>query len=190
MGSYGLLPDGVHGALTLADFPGFPLAQLSAYGLSGGEIVASQNPVWTPVIAAGQKISAQENFESHAVFVGGNRSSADTQTVFDGPWQNITNGFFGFKFLISGEVHYGWGRISTHDNCYDAPPHIMAVLTGYAYETIPGRRILAGQTVGADDQQATNAEPSTLGFLALGAAGLPRLRRGEHKLGSGQAHAG
>ena len=29
-----------------------------------------------------------------------------------GPWANVTNRYLGFKFLIHGQVHYGWARVS------------------------------------------------------------------------------
>ena len=60
-----------------------------------------------------------------------------------------------------------------------------AILTGYAYETIPGRAIIAGKTKGRDDAEPTASlnkripEPATLGALALGAPGLAIWRREE-----------
>jgi hypothetical protein len=60
-----------------------------------------------------------------------------------------------------------------------------ATVTGYAYETIPGKAIVAGATKGPDDAEPTAAlsshtpEPVTLGALALGAPGLSIWRRTE-----------
>ena len=42
---------------------------------------------------------------------------------------------------------------------------IAATLTGYAYETIPNKPIIAGKTNGPD---VITVEPTTLGSLALG----------------------
>jgi hypothetical protein len=62
----------------------------------------------------------------------------------------------------------------------------MATLTGYAYETIAGKAIKAGQTKSPDDTsiEASNAslnaptpQAATLGMLALGAPALSIWRR-------------
>jgi len=49
-----------------------------------------------------------------------------------------------------------------------------AIITGYAYETVPDRPIVSGQTTGTysgDDLNASASSPATdLGTLALGAA--------------------
>jgi hypothetical protein len=62
-------------------------------------------------------------------------------------------------------------------------------LTGYAYETSPGKGIVAGQTKGMDDSNIEqpdavlttpipdSPQPATLGALAMGAPGLPIWRR-------------
>jgi hypothetical protein len=62
---------------------------------------------------------------------------------------------------------------------------LHAVLTGYAYETIPGKAIVAGQTKGTDDISEgpdaalipNSPQPAVLGALALGAPGLSIWRR-------------
>ena len=52
-----------------------------------------------------------------------------------GPWVNVTNRYLGVQFLISGETHYGWVRITTKGG---------PVITGYAYETTPDTSIEDG----------------------------------------------
>jgi hypothetical protein len=66
---------------------------------------------------------------------------------------------------------------------------ISGTLTGYAYETIPGKGIVAGQTEGMDDRNIErpdaalttpvpdSLQPTTLGALAMGALGLSIWRR-------------
>jgi len=77
------------------------------------------------------------------------------------------------KFLINGEVHYGWARLSISYN--------IMQLTGYAYETVANEAIVAGQTSGPDKASSTDpgspASSATLGWLAQGAAGLVAWRR-------------
>jgi hypothetical protein len=53
---------------------------------------------------------------------------------------------------------------------------IQATLTGYAYETIPNKRIIAGQTKGNDGM---TLRPASLGSLAAGASATQASRSGE-----------
>jgi len=91
--------------------------------------------------------------------------------------KGIKNRYLGVKFQIQGRFHFGWARITvtTTSNSF------TATLTGYAYETIPGKGIIAGKTKGVeeiDDQRiastlsALQQQPATLGVLAFGARGL------------------
>jgi hypothetical protein len=98
----------------------------------------------------------------------------------DGPWKHAGNRYLGLKFIINGEVHYGWARLSV--GCKYLV--VRAKLTGYAYETIPNKPIIAGQTKGADEDNADSeilhpsaSQPATLGALALGSQGLSAWRR-------------
>jgi hypothetical protein len=50
-----------------------------------------------------------------------------------GPWRNVRGRYLGLKFYIGKELHYGWARL----NVTVAYPLVTALLTGYAYETIP-----------------------------------------------------
>jgi hypothetical protein len=78
-----------------------------------------------------------------------------------GPWRNVTNRYLGLKFQIKGKTHYGWARL----NVTGGFGSIVATLTGYAYETVANKAIIAGKTNGPD---VITAEPATLGRLALG----------------------
>ena len=98
-----------------------------------------------------------------------------------GSWQHVTQAYLGLKFVIKGETHFGWARVRV--SASHAP--FTATLTGYVYETIPGKAILAGATKEPDSAEPTAAlsshtpEPTTLGALALGAPGLSIWRRKE-----------
>jgi hypothetical protein len=78
-----------------------------------------------------------------------------------GPWRNVTNRYLGLKFQIKGKTHYGWARL----NVTGGFGTIVATLTGYAYETVPNKPIIAGKTKGPN---VITEEPATLGRLALG----------------------
>jgi hypothetical protein len=95
------------------------------------------------------------------------------------------------KFSIHGKTHYGWARFEEHFGKGN-PPGISVLLNGYAYETIPDKPIIAGQTKGTEDsdfkqsnptsQTLPTPEPATLGALAMGAPGLSIWRRKESSL--------
>jgi hypothetical protein len=104
----------------------------------------------------------------------------------EGLWGNQTNRYLGLKFMIKGKAHYGWARLTV--SCSNTT--VTATLTGYAYETIPNKPIIAGKTKGPDDdsnveqpQAAVFASPApelaTLALLAQGASGLEAWRRKE-----------
>ena len=98
-----------------------------------------------------------------------------------GRWKNADDRYLGVKFSIKGNIHYGWVRLSV-----SRPSRIDAVITGYAYETIPGKAIIAGRTKGLSDgvEQSDAAVPvvatpqsATLGLRALGSNGWSIWRR-------------
>jgi hypothetical protein len=109
----------------------------------------------------------------------------DGFSVYVGQWLNVKNRYLGLKFHISGKTHFGWARLSVVSTKISIT---SATLTGYAFETIPGKPIIAGQTKGSDDPsvEESNAmpgkpisEPAALGALAMGAPGLSIWRREE-----------
>ncbi|MGA8432765.1 MAG: hypothetical protein WB729_23265 [Candidatus Sulfotelmatobacter sp.] len=101
-----------------------------------------------------------------------------------GPWANVTNRYLGFKFLINGQTHYGWARVTVSNEIRNV------VLTGYAYETTPNTNIIEGHTFGPEKADAIAPvellapapEPSTLGMLARGADALSIWRRDDEIL--------
>ncbi|HWY59780.1 MAG TPA: hypothetical protein VNZ03_35280 [Terriglobales bacterium] len=112
------------------------------------------------------------------------------QIYGQGPWTGDKQAYLGLKFNIHGKTHYGWARLRVIAQVDPALmyPLITATLTGYAYETIPGKAIVAGQTKGPDgsDVEQPDAtltlrthEPATLGMLAVGEPGLSIWRREE-----------
>jgi|HubBroStandDraft_6_1064221.scaffolds.fasta_scaffold142846_2 hypothetical protein len=101
-------------------------------------------------------------------------------------WCNATNRYLGLEFHVHGKLHYGWARLSVVE--IKGKGEVTATLTGYAYETIPGKPIIAGRTKGPDEDRndleptsltAPTWKPATLGALALGAAGLTIWRHKE-----------
>jgi hypothetical protein len=127
----------------------------------------SGNQIWgaassASALKAGVRVGRRGPFSSfHRVMV-----HATASHRFNGPWANggkgVKNRYLGLKFLVKGEVHYGWARLNV--SCHRQGPPIVGTLTGYAYETIPNKPIIAGQEHGKDE--------ATLGRLAQGAPGV------------------
>jgi hypothetical protein len=110
-------------------------------------------------------------------------------------WRNASERYLGLHFAISEQAHFGWARLTVHDN----GDHVEVHLTAYAYESVPNQRIKAGQM--SDDDATARPEstrpsrpiPSSfapkpasrpaqfapLGVLALGSDAIPLWRREE-----------
>jgi hypothetical protein len=111
-----------------------------------------------------------------------------------GQWLNATNRYLGLRFQIKGKIHYGWARLNVHLT----GGIIKALLTGYAYETIPNKPIIAGKTKAADEVSSVDqanaatfsapaAKPAALGVLAMGSPGLSIWRRDEQPTSAHQS---
>jgi len=104
-----------------------------------------------------------------------------------GQWANVKNRYLGITFAIHGKTHYGWARLSVEVS--RKPFKATAILTGYAYETIPGKPIIAGKMEGPEENSLDEANPSSLnepmlqpaslGLLAMGSPALSIWRREE-----------
>jgi hypothetical protein len=118
-------------------------------------------------------------------FLGKLMAASGTEYGTGGQWLDATNRFLGLKFTVAGQVHFGWARFSVQSG----NGRITAVLSGYAYETVVGKPILAGQTKGADEAALSGTEGiatppadssqqrASLGLLAQGASGLVAWRK-------------
>lgn len=111
-------------------------------------------------------------------FVGKLMAASGTEYGSGGNWFNVTNRYLGFKLTVNGESHYGWARL----NVAAGTGKIQAVLTGYAYETVANKPIIAGKTKGPEAEAASSpanvpAAQPMLGMLAMGAQALTLWRR-------------
>lgn len=124
--------------------------------------------------SAGKHLMATTNYGCSSTCGGGS----------GGPWKEARHRYVGLKFVINGKIHYGWARLTVDA---DWGKRIQARLTGYAYETIPNKPIIAGKTKGQEkidegpDATLTipTPEPGSLAVLAMGAPGLAVWRREE-----------
>jgi hypothetical protein len=153
-------------------------------GTNAIRTIDSKGRKYAAALRYGQKIQRGEQFATAGRVILG-YSNPGNSTNWRGPWVNAGQGvkhrYLGLKFKIKGHVHFGWARITVKTT----PFGFTATLTGYAYETIPGKGIVAGQTKGSEDVEQSTAPPVTqtpdppLGALAMGAPGLSIWRRKE-----------
>ena len=85
-----------------------------------------------------------------------------------GPFANVHNRFLGIVFDIDDQPHYGWVRLSVKAYINQHKPHIDVTLLGYAYETVPGQSLRAGQIDSEVGMLEPIAQAGTLGMLAMG----------------------
>jgi hypothetical protein len=135
-------------------------------------IVQTQGPgIFARALRSGMPIGPRQRFRQGHFDVMGSVVRSGTSTRWAGPWANggegVKNHYLGLKFSIDGQTHYGWARLSVtaSSNGFES-----VSLTGYAYETIPKKPIIAGRTKGADD--VSSVQPSSLGHLAIGASAI------------------
>lgn len=114
-----------------------------------------------------------------AIFSGNLMAVSGTEFGSGGPWTDARDRYLGLQFSIGNSTHYGWARLNVLANGHGK---ITAQITGYAYETIANRPILAGQT--QENSAGSNASlsypenaPPTIGMLALGSVAMPLWRR-------------
>jgi hypothetical protein len=125
-------------------------------------------------LRAGAPIGPRGHFSVRFPFMAAEHFSRFGSQYSDlGPWagkgKGVTDRYLGLKFVAGGEVHYGWARLSVtlgHHRQFD---DVSGTLTGYAYETVPNKPIIAGQIAGQiTGPDVIAVQPETLGGLALG----------------------
>jgi hypothetical protein len=124
---------------------------------------------YASALRAGVRVGAS------GAFSAGSRSMAygrdDVGSYYcEGKWNNVARRYLGLKFTFGGNTHFGWARLNVSCNLYK----VNALLTGYAYETVPNQPIITGKTHGPD---VVTVSPSALGELAQGASAIQAWRR-------------
>jgi MYXO-CTERM domain-containing protein len=130
--------------------------EFAVYGIVSAAVRGSEISAITYVakLSFGQAIST-------GLFSYGNRGNMAYG------WHDRGTGYVGFRFNNGAGIQYGWARVTM-----SGEPDNAFIVRGYAYAD-PGEPIRAGQR--SSDEQAPNQ--SSLGWLALGAAGLLAWRR-------------
>jgi hypothetical protein len=127
-------------------------------------------------LRAGVRIGPAGQFSFRANVMGGwfvYGYNGRYSSGYFGLWANggkgVQNRYLGLKFVVKGKVHFGWARLTVSTSEHK----ILGKLTGYAYETVPGKAIIAGKTKGPD---VATVSPASLGHLAAGASAIPAWR--------------
>ncbi len=167
------------------DFCFFELRQYPAGGNSAVGYTVGSGQFLGSDLKPGARIGPRSAFKkgTAALVVARSNVYTSNKTMVYGPWANVKDRYLGLKFQIKGKTHFGWARL----NVKVSKTTITATLTGYAYETVPNKPIIAGKTKGTDDASVeSNAslkvpapQPATLGLMALGSPGLSIWRREE-----------
>lgn len=134
----------------------------------------------------GVPVGGGEKFLTGTYNVMANSFGYGNYSASRGPWASVRGRYLGLKFVIHGEIHYGWARLNVDMKKLTSGG---VVITGYAYETEPNTTIIEGHVSGASASMAPSvnpltpsAKPETLGVLARGAGGLVIRRREESGL--------
>lgn len=127
------------------------------------------------------KFQAGHEFMGKEAFMAGSTSYSLYRSA--GPWRQTTRRFLGLKFIIQGQIHYGWARLSVTAT----GSGMFGAISGYAYETEPDKPIRTGQENGVTKKESSDVDSngiaspdvsatvSTRGSLGVLAGGAPAL---------------
>jgi hypothetical protein len=169
------VPDFALSVDSFADTSGSGSAWVAG-GYQQGNSVVLRNGSYVAALRAGVRVGgARPPLKFGGGGVMANRDSVcsingQCTTTFKGPWANggkgVKNRYLGLKFQIKGKTHYGWARLNLGRDVFG---RLSGLLTGYAYETIPNKPIVAGKIKGPDVIiLPADIKAGTLGHLALG----------------------
>jgi hypothetical protein len=138
----------------------------------GNAVIETNNGRFASALSFGKKVDGNGKFAAISVLTMAASYTGIRGSYRFGPWLNVTNRYLGLRFVIKGKTHYGWARLNVNCSGFKC----RGLLTGYAYETIPGKGIVTGKTKGSD---VVTVQPASLGHLAAGASGIPEWRSGK-----------
>lgn len=138
----------------------FPVASNGVIGFKVGS-----KGGWAAALKPGARIGSKREFPGELMAWAA--TTGDGEPDYFGSWLNVKNRYLGLRFTIKGKTHYGWARLTVKAGVRT----IAATVTGYAYETIPNKPIVAGKTRGND---VTTVQSGSLGHLARGAVAVSK----------------
>ncbi len=144
-------------------------SDLAVVGVERNGVVGNRSTHYlAKPLRAGAKIGTKNDFYGERMALNQHTSHGGHETT-SGFWLNggkgVKNRYLGLRFTINDKTHYGWARLNVSFSSHI----ITGTLTGYAYETVPNKPIIAGKTKGPD---VVTLQPATLGHLAQGAPAI------------------
>jgi hypothetical protein len=140
---------------------------------TGGGVRMGGYTLFAAALSGGAKIGQLDPFVPGSAVMANWTNSGG---YYFGSWVSAKGMYLGIRFAIDGETHYGWARLSATYS--PRRKDIVALLTGYAYETEPNGGIRAGDkgqggsaaqpTTPLTRPAETDPQKLTLGALALG----------------------
>jgi len=151
-----------------------------------GARITGNRHVTAAALSEGLQVGSNANFRSYPQGIDmAYRGHNSISGAASGNWLKVETAFLGLKFVIGGQVHYGWALVKL-----TGPGQFLSgSIFGYAYETVPNQPIITGKTHGTKDETEGTGEVSpasidphhnkaSLGLLATGAEGLRFWRTG------------
>jgi hypothetical protein len=154
-------------------------------GATKGDGVIAGGDFYAKALALprGAKIGPSADFSNYTVLIEATETG-NTGRYSRGYWgENLKDHYLGVRFILNGETHYGWIRVTATIDLQRQAPFMRAKITAYAYETVANKAITAGTAamptaeISGENQQK-QVGPS-LGMLAAGAESMPLWRREE-----------
>ena len=120
-----------------------------------------------PAVGAGfamSNLGSGTSIGSGSIFNNSVRSYFDRNNAGGYSWNtnaNGTTGYVGLQFDISSQTHYGWARVTYNDGSNNIALH------DFAYESVAGQSINAGDTGAVPEPSRTLLALAGLGGVAL-----------------------
>lgn len=141
---------------------------VTMYAKGEGENGVEAGNRWAIALFPGSQVGPAEAFKQHGdMLAGGSYFGGRTSSY--GPFAHTRFRSLGVKFLIKGQVHYGWIGFRSVNN-------FAATLIGWAYESEANTPIRVGQGFTRSDS-LSSAEPTSLQLLAAGHVAVADWRR-------------
>lgn len=122
---------------------------LDVFSHQGNAVVGYRSNGWAAALPIGRSVDSSQVFIPSYALMATLGWGVGCHGGRGGFWLNQGDRYLGLQFQIAGSIHYGWARVST--SAYvdqNGRLHTSTILSGFAYETIPGKGILAGQISG------------------------------------------
>jgi hypothetical protein len=127
-------------------------------------------------LAFGDRIGQPASFEDGGFLaraVWSDRHHGSVNQLCAGAFHSVNSMYMGARFFFDNEAYFGWIGISVQCDDHKNGTSVSGKITGFAYNTVPGESIYAGQKYAKPPEESEGTEkllpePGTLGALSLG----------------------